>query len=145
MKDADKLQDIVAIARDGERFYDEAGKEVKDPSLKMLFMRMADHKRHLIKTLSNRLSVHQEEVPAEGTLVGKMRRIYADLRASMAKDEAEIYVSQLEETEDRLLDYFEQALKDVDDAAVRAALLRHMPEVRACHDQMRDLKQRMAA
>lgn len=145
MEHADKLQELVSIARDGERFYDEAGKDVADPTLKMLFLRMADHKRNLIRALSAKLAAHHEEVPSEGTFAGTVRRLYADLRASVSDNQAKVYVSQLEETEDRLLEHFESTVERIGDPALRAALLRYAPDVRACHDEMRAQKQRLAA
>lgn len=145
MKNADTLQELVSIARDGAMFYDEAGKEVNDPSLKTLFLRMADHKRALISALSGKLAAAHEDIPTEGTVLGKLRRVYTDVRTSLSSNEAKVYVAQLEETEDRLLEHFEEAITSTDDPTVRSILQNHMPQVRACHDEMRALKQRLAA
>lgn len=145
MKNADKLQELVSIARDGAKFYDEAGREVHDPSLKLLFLRMADHKRHIINSLSGKLAANLEDVPEEGTFAGKARQMYADLRASLSSNEEKVYVAQLEEAEDRLLEHFEQALKESDDPGVRSILKQHAPEVRSCHAEMSALKKRLAA
>jgi len=71
-----------------------------------------------------------------------MRQMYADTRATLAKDEDATYVAQLEEAEDRILHAFEDALEDSDND-VRALLAVEMPKVRACHDRMRALKQNM--
>lgn len=145
MKNVNTLQELVSIARDGAKFYDEAGKEVNDPSLKLLFLRMADQKRTLIASLSGKLAANHEEIPTDGTIAGKMRRAYTDLRTSLTSNEAKVYVSQLEETEDRLLEHFEDALKDVEDPGVRSVLQTHMPQVRACHAEMSAAKKRYAA
>jgi uncharacterized protein (TIGR02284 family) len=40
-----------------------------------------------------------------------MRQMYADTRATLAKDEDATYVAQLEEAEDRILHAFEDALE----------------------------------
>lgn len=145
MKNADTLQELVSIARDGAAFYDEAGKEVKDPSLKLLFVRMADHKRNLISALATKLAVNHEDVPTSGTVLGKLRRVYTDLRTSVASNEAKVYVSQLEETEDRLLEHFEDAIVTVEDPSIRSILQNHIPQVRACHAEMSAAKKRLAA
>lgn len=145
MNNASTLQELVSIARDGARFYDEAGKEVKEPALKLLFLRMADQKRSLINSLAGKLAANHEDVPTDGTVIGKLRRVYTDLRSSLSSNEAKVYVSQLEETEDRLLEHFEDALKKTDDASVRSVLQTHMPQVRACHDEMRAAKKQLAA
>ncbi|MEZ5465597.1 MAG: PA2169 family four-helix-bundle protein [Lysobacteraceae bacterium] len=145
MKNANTLQELVSIARDGAKFYDEAGQEVKDPSLKPLFARMADHKRTLIADLSGTLAANHEDIPTSGTVAGKLRQVYTDVRSSLSSNDAKVYVSQLEETEDRMLEHFEDAVKDVDDAGVRSILQSHLPEVRACHAEMRAAKQRYTA
>ena len=145
MKNAEKLQELVSIARDGASFYDAAGKEVHDPSLKLLFVRMADHKRHIINSLSGKLAANYEDIPKEGTFAGKVRKMYADVRATLADNEEKVYVSQLEEAEDRLLEHFEEAIKDVDDVGVKSILQNHIPQVRTCHAEMSALKRRLAA
>lgn len=58
------------------------------------------------------------------------------------KDEGAAYVAELEDTEDRILHAFEDAMEDAD-PDLRAALAVEMPKVRACHDRMRDLKHSM--
>lgn len=62
------------------------------------------------------------------------------MRAALTKADAKIYVLQLEESEDRLLHHFEDALEKIDDPTVKNVLQVHMPQVRACHEQMRELK-----
>ncbi len=145
MKNADTLQELVSIARDGVKFYDEAGKEVEDSQLKLLFLRMADQKRNLISSLSGKLAANQEDVPEDGTFAGKLRRVYTDLRTSLSSDEAKVYVAQLEETEDKLLEHFEDAIEKVEDPSVRSILRTHIPQVRACHAEMSAVKKRLAA
>jgi uncharacterized protein (TIGR02284 family) len=80
------------------------------------------------------------ENPANGgTLVGKLRQVYADARASLSGDECGIYVDQLEEAEDRILHAFEDALQSAD-ARVKALVAQKLPAVRSAHDRMRNLK-----
>ncbi len=140
MQKADTLKELVQIARDGATFYEESIQKVDDQRLKSMFTDMAKHKRDLIQSLSSTLRVHDEDVPEDGTVAGKFRQGYADLRAALTKDDAKVYVSQLEESEDRLLHHFEDALESIDDPTVKNVLQVHMPQVRACHDQMRELK-----
>ncbi len=140
MQKVDTVQELVQIARDGAVFYEESIVKVDDPRLKSIFSDMAKHKREIIQSLSATLRVHHEDVPTDGTMAGKFRQSYTDMRAAMAKDEAKVYVSQLEESEDRMLHHFEDAIDGIDDPEVKALLQKHMPQVRACHDQMRELK-----
>ncbi len=145
MNNANTLQELVQIAHDGVEFYTEAGKEVKDADLKATFARMAEAKRDLIASLSTKLIASNEDVPTGGTVVGKLRQMYADVRASISSNEEKIYVAQLEEAEDRLVEHYDAAIKDVKDPLVLAMLEAHMTRVRACHSEMRGLKLRFAA
>jgi len=145
MKNASTVKEIVQIARDGLEFYQDAATEVKSERLKAVFSRMANHKRQLITALSTNLALNDEEVPTDGTMAGSIRKGYAEVRTMLGANEDKTYVTQLEETEDRLLHHFEDALKDCDDVGVKTLLQQHSPQVRACHDEMRALKQQHAA
>ena len=145
MKNASTVKEIVQIARDGLEFYQDAATEVKSERLKAVFSRMANHKRQLITALSTNLALNDEEAPTDGTMAGSIRKGYAEVRTMLGADEDKTYVTQLEETEDRLLHHFEDALKDCDDVGVKALLQQHYPQVRACHDEMRALKHQHAA
>jgi uncharacterized protein (TIGR02284 family) len=139
------LQELVQIARDNADFYESAREHVSNPALKDLFTRMAVAKRNLIQSLGTRLALSGEEIPDSGTMIGSMRKLYADIRASLSSNNEAIYVAQLEEGEDRLLKHFNETLTSIDDARMREAVEAQLPQVRACHDEMRVLKRRMAA
>jgi uncharacterized protein (TIGR02284 family) len=143
MQNARDVKELVQIARDGASFYNEAMQKVEDPQIKAIFSNMAQHKQRIIESLSTNLRMNDEEPPARGTAAGMIRQGYADLLAAVSSKDAKVYVSQLEETEDRLLRNFEEAIADADDPSVKSLLQTHMPQVRACHDEMRALKEGM--
>lgn len=137
------LQDLVQVTRDSQSFYHDAAKETNDPRLRDVFNRMATAKSGLINALSGTLVSLGETPASSGTVAGNLRKAYADARAVFSKDDDKIYVGQLEETEDRILEHFEDALAKTDSANVKTVLTEHLPKVRACHDEMRSLKQGM--
>ncbi len=142
---AETLKDIIQVAHDGAEFYDAARLVVHNPALKDTFKRMATHKRALITALGGRLEMLGEQQPQGGTIVGALRQSYADIRASLSKQEESVYVAQLEAAEDRLLEHVEQAIAATTNPEIRSQLEAHLPTVRASHDEMRRLKQRWAA
>jgi uncharacterized protein (TIGR02284 family) len=144
-KHAELLQDIVQVARDGADFYDTASSHVKSSALKDTFARMASAKRLLISALGGRLDMIGEEIPQSGTLAGSARKAYTELRAALSSQEDVVYVSQLEQAEDRLLAEVEGAVEKAENSEIRSQLLAHLPAVRSAHDEMRRLKQQMAA
>ena len=144
-KDLDQLKEIVEIARDGEKFYQDAETSVSDLSLRPLFARMASAKRELVNALSQKITISGQTPPQSGTLAGGIRKVYTDVAATLSSKDSQIYVKQLEETEDHLLEHVEKAATGATDASIRVILQAYLPKVRACHDEMRALKRKLAA
>ncbi|MEB0091904.1 PA2169 family four-helix-bundle protein [Pseudomonas sp. CCI3.2] len=134
-----QLNELIEITRDGQRFYEHAAEEVKDPRFKALFLDMAQAKNEVIRALSVEVATENEKPADGGTLLGKMRQMYADTKATLSSDESYTYVEQLEEAEDRILHAFEDALQS-QDSKVQAVAAEKLPQVRAAHDRMRNLK-----
>lgn len=135
-----QLNELIEITRDGQRFYEHAHNEVKDLRLKSIFSEMSQAKTDVIQALAAKVAANQEQPATGGTLIGKLRQVYADTRATLSSDEGATYVTQLEDTEDRILHAFEDALESAE-PDVRALLAVEMPKMRSCHDRMRSLKQ----
>ena len=143
----DVLQELVQIARDSKSFYESAAKEVDDTNLRLDFLRMAEIKGELIAQLSSRISARGNVPETSGTFAGTLRKGYGEMLAHMRSKQgaAKTYTAQLEETEDRLLKHYEDALKDVSSPEVRDVLTAQLPKLRQCHDEMKRLKLKLAA
>lgn len=135
----EQLNELIAIIRDGQRFYEHAHDEIEDVRLQALFRDMAQAKHQVIQALAVKVAANHEEPTSSGTLVGRLRQAYADARATLSSDEEATYVAQLEEAEDRILEAFEDAMESAQ-PDVRALLAVEMPKLRACHQRMRELK-----
>jgi uncharacterized protein (TIGR02284 family) len=135
----EQLNELIAIIRDGQRFYEHAHDEIKDERLQALFRDMAQAKHQVIQALAVKVAANHEAPASSGTLMGKLRQAYADARATLSSDEEATYIAQLEEAEDRILEAFEDAMESAQ-PDVRALLAVEMPKVRACHQRMRELK-----
>ncbi|PJJ95619.1 hypothetical protein CO641_14990 [Lysobacteraceae bacterium NML91-0213] len=71
------------------------------------------------------------------------QQLYGKIRAAFGDTEYG-YVAELEESEDRLLEAFDEAARDADTPpAARDVIVRLLPEVRASHDVMRARKHAM--
>lgn len=132
------LNDLIALVRDGQRFYQHAADSVHDTQLRKLFGEMRAAKDELIQALIAKVQANDGDPVSEGTWAGRIRQVYADTRAGLSSNDAAVYIHQLEETEDRILQAFEQAL-ETGDVGLHSLLAPEMPKVRACHDRMRDL------
>lgn len=139
-KTAHTLNDLLAITRDGQAFYEEAAQKVDDPELRALFTRIGAVKSQLTTELSGAVTSAGGSPDTEGTMRGNMQKMYGNMRAKLG-DKEYSYVAELEESEDRLLEAFDDAIKDDGTPAeARTVLTRLMPDVRKCHDTMRERK-----
>ena len=139
------LNELIEITRDGQTFYSEAVNQVDNPHLKTVFRGIIDAKSQLISALSEHVRVYGEKPSADGTFAGSFRKLYAEISARLSDHKDATIVAQLEESEDRLLHAFEHAAKDSDDLALHQIIAEHLPKVRLCHEQMRNLKMLLAA
>lgn len=134
------LNDIVAIARDGKDFYEHAATKVDDAALKALFTRTAVAKSAIVQGLSAEIRAEGDKPTESGTFVGEISKLYGDVRAMLGHKDYS-YVAQLEESEDRMLKAFNAAIADKDTSVAALGVLNRLaPEVRECHNMMRDRK-----
>lgn len=139
------LNDLIAIARDGQEFYTEAAQKVDDTELSALFTRIAGVKANIVSKLGATVQAAGGEPEDDGTLVGTVQQVYGKVRAAFG-DKQYGYVAELEESEDRLLHAFNDTIADTDTPpAARDAAQALLPEVRECHNTMRDRKHAMKA
>lgn len=137
----DTLNDLIAITRDSADFYSEAAGKVDNPQLKTLFTGMAESKNGLVGAMSRDIKVEGAAPAKDGTFRGTLNKVYGNIRAEFGDNKNYAYVSQLEETEDRLLGAFNNVLHDKDvPAPVKEAVTSYLPKVKQQHDLMRDRK-----
>ncbi|MCQ4258071.1 ferritin-like domain-containing protein [Stutzerimonas stutzeri] len=131
------LNELIEITRDGQHFYQHALEVVKDVELQHLFRDMAQSKTHIIQALSVKVAANQEQPAQGGTATGKLREVYADTKARLGNADA-VYIDQLDQTEERILAAFEDALSTAE-PDVRALLAIELPKIRACHERIHKL------
>ena len=134
------LNELMAVTRDSAKFYREASTEAKNPQLQSLFREMAESKDRICGALESEVRSEGATPDTKGSFSGSLHRLYGEVRGKLAGDDYG-YVSQLEESEDRMLHAYRDVLQD-DDAplAVKSVVTEHLPKVQAQHDLMRDRK-----
>lgn len=141
----DTLNELIAVTRDSADFYRDAAAKVDNPALKTLFNGMAESKQGLVGAMARDVKLEGAQPAEAGTFRGTLRQIYGDVRARLG-DSDYAYVSELEETEDRLLGALNNVLHDKDaPAPVKEAVTSYLPKVKQHHDLMRDRKWTMKA
>ena len=138
-QDITKLNDLIQVLVDGQKFYEEAAPEVR-PDLRQLFTNMASTKGAIVADLQRHVAAAGKDPEEGGSVTGSFLKLYAEVRTSIASDTNGEYVIQLESFEDRILESFRDAAANSDDPEVRAIAQRHLPQVTKDHDDMRALK-----
>ena len=134
------LNELISVTRDSARFYGEASTEAKNPQLQSLFRSMADSKNGIVGALSREVRSEGAEPDKQGSFSGSLHRLYGEVRGKLGGDDYG-YVSQLEESEDRMLHAYSDVLKDNDTPQpVKSVVSEYLPKVTAQHDLMRDQK-----
>ncbi|HJU26167.1 MAG TPA: PA2169 family four-helix-bundle protein [Rhodanobacteraceae bacterium] len=136
------LHEIAQVCADGDAFYRDAAGRVQDPELRRGVLEVGRIRGALRRDVETCL-LGKGERPGGGTYFGALHKLYAELLARFAVDGDRIYVSELEEAEDRLLHSLEEAILRVEPAEARAVLRQYMPAARAAHERMRILKRRV--
>lgn len=139
------LNELIEVARDGERFYMDAANKVHSRELGGVFRQMADVRQLLIDELSRHVLARGDVPSGDQTFSGAARKVYADVRATLAGDADGVYLARLEEAEDRLLQRYQKALRQAPTPEIAAILKRHEPTVWAAHDRMKALRDRFEA
>lgn len=136
----DTLNDLIQVTRDSAKFYGDAATKVENPQLKTLFTDMAQSKNGLVGAMSEQVK-NAGETPADsGTFRGSLHQFYTDVRAKLG-DTDYAFVSELEQSEDRLLKAFNAVVKDGDvPAPVKQTVSQYLPTIREQHDLMRERK-----
>ncbi len=134
------LDNLVTAIRDGKSFYELAASEVDNPELKTLFTRIAKVKGEIVQGLSTEIRADGEIPQKTTSWSAEITRLYVEVR-SVLGDKNYTYVSQLEDSEDKLLKQFSEAQSDPNTSEhARIVLARFLPEVKNCHDLMRTQK-----
>lgn len=134
-----QLNELIEVTRDGERFYQHALGEVKDAELRRLFDDMLQAKVRVIQALAVEVAGEREPPAQGGTLLGKLRELYADTRSTLSRDADATYLEQLIATERRILEAFEDVMADAE-PDLRALLSVEMPTIRAGYERLQQYK-----
>lgn len=139
----DTLNELISVTRDSAQFYGTAAQDVDNTQLKTLFGNMAQVKQGLVGALSREVEATGATPEDSGTFSGSLHRMYGEVRGKLGNGDYG-YVSQLESSEDRMLEAYNNVLKDDDTPQqVKAVVSEYLPQVQRQHDLMRDRKWQM--
>ncbi len=142
----DKLQYLLGTLRDGEKGFSEAAEHANDPKLKSLFSERSAQRAQLAGEVEAKIAGLGDK-PREGGSVGAaLHRTWLNVRDAVTGRDDHAVVAEAERGEDTAVQNYQDVLDDKElPADLRAFVETQYTQVKASHDQIRDLKHSMNA
>jgi uncharacterized protein (TIGR02284 family) len=146
-KTEEALQKLIEVLRDGHQGFLELEKNLKDPEARALFRDETLVRAGFAAELENELhhfGVKDVKVPRT-TTAGKVHRAWGELRARLGGGDHALLVTA-EQGEDEAENAYEEALAGEDfPLPLREILLRQQRHILSAHEQVKALRDRLAA
>ena len=134
------LNTLIQTAIDSADGYREASTEADDPGRRDLFGRRSFERRQVAEELQSTVRALGGDPAAEGSILAKAQRAFADIRHALMRDEASM-VGAVESAEDTLRSRFEKALEDSHiSATTRETIRRAFARVSEGAEGLHDLR-----
>lgn len=138
--DVNTLNSLIETTLDSADGYERAAKDATDASLKQLFTRRGGERRQAVRELQTQVRALGGEPEDDGTILAAAHRVFLDIKKLVGNDNKRV-VEEVERGEDHIKAKFEDALKETDlSATTRQVIQRVYQNVKAGHDQVRDIK-----
>ena len=105
------LNSLIQASIDSADGYREAATEAGDPRRRDLFGRRSFERRRIAEDLQSTVRALGGDAAADGSILAKAQRAFADVRHALMRDEASM-VDAVETAEEALRARFEKALED---------------------------------
>lgn len=138
------VRDLIKVLNDGVEFYTDAKLELRGSGYENILQDMIDVRQAALVRLQPLLYAREGEVETGQTLSGSLRKTYTDMLAKIKSSKSQTYIVQLEELEDRTLEYIRSAMSEVTSADFTTALDHIYSSLQHCHNRMRTLKRNVA-
>ncbi|WP_298746168.1 PA2169 family four-helix-bundle protein [uncultured Brevundimonas sp.] len=134
------LNNLIQTAIDSADGYREASTEADDPGRRDLFGRRSFERRQVAEELQSTVRALGGDPAAEGSILAKAQRAFADIRHALMRDEAS-RVGVVEGADEAVRARFEKALEDSQiSATTRETIRRAFARVSSGRDDLHDLR-----
>ena len=140
------LRDLIETLRDGHQGFIELEKNLKDPEARKVFREETLARAGFAGELENELHrLGVKDVKVSSSTAAKVHRAWGELRARLGGGDHALLVTA-EQGEDEAKEAYEKALADEDFALpLRELLLRQQRHILSAHEQVKALRDRLAA
>lgn len=126
------------------RAFEDAVVEVEDRKLKGLFRELAISRKFTAVELRKLLRSLGEETSESGTLTGSALRLYTQIKAAIADKDNVAILEELERSERRALEAFEEAAEREGSGDLHDAIRSHVQEIGSTLESLADLRKDLA-
>ncbi|HWK98364.1 MAG TPA: PA2169 family four-helix-bundle protein, partial [Parapedobacter sp.] len=144
-KTAEVLNDLIKINNDRIAGYEKAIAELPaaDVDLKALFSGLVEQSQMLKDELQQHISAWEDRVEDETTASGKIYRAWMDVKRAFAIDDRKAVLESCEYGEDAAQKAYRDAEATADiSTAAKALISNQKTQLRASHDQIKQLRDR---
>jgi len=137
------LNDLIAIHNDRIKGYENALKELEanDDDLKSLFLSMIDESRNIKMDLGNEVQVSGGTIEGDTTGLGKIYRMWMDVKSSLTGNSRKSILASCEYGEDAAQKAYTSALKEDDlPKHIREMLEEQKDALKVSHDEIKSLR-----
>jgi uncharacterized protein (TIGR02284 family) len=134
------VNELIETSRDGEKGFTKSAEEVKDPQIKSLFLKRAQHCGTAARELEQQVRALGGEVDAGGSVSGALHRGWVNVKASVTAHDTAAILAETERGEDYAKKVYEEALEEELPSDLRHLIQRQYQGVVANHDEVRDLR-----
>lgn len=141
VEDAEILNIVIAVCRDGEEFLRYVADQVKGQQSRNAFLEMASVRSDIVQELESEVRARGLKPNETGTLGGKVTQWYSEAKGHFVDFDNFEFIEQLENVEKRSLLVLRKAVHEVKDQSLVYCLSSLVADIQMAHDRLRLLKQ----
>ncbi len=134
------LQDLIQINIDSKDGFAEAAEQVGDDRIAALFRQVGQIRSKNADELQGLVALNNKEPQERGSIAAAFHRCWLDVRSKLTGSDKAAVLAEAERGEDHIKAQYEEAVKADPGSAISDVLHRQLAEVKAHHDQIRDLR-----
>ncbi|AIK96350.1 PA2169 family four-helix-bundle protein [Candidatus Odyssella acanthamoebae] len=138
------LNELIQITKDSEEGFRTAAENVKEPSLKQLFLEKAESCNSAITDLQRKVKEIGSRPAESGSLLGAMHRVWVSIKGTLTGQDDLAILRECERGEDAIKAAYAKALKSNLSEEIRPLIQKQYDGVIKDHDTIRDLRDKYA-
>jgi uncharacterized protein (TIGR02284 family) len=134
------IQSLIEINIDSSKGFDQAAEKIENDQIANLFRECGRERDKNAGELKVAAAINNEEPEDSGSLKGTAHRWWLNIRGTVTGGNEHTVLADAERGEDAIKKRYEEVLKDTAGSPLNDVLQRQYAQVKARHDQIRDMR-----